>query len=304
MILVISEKVIYNIYISNVLERSACALGADLHCHTKLSDGSISIEDLIDLAKKRKMNTISVTDHDTLAGVTRAKILGDRFGVKVIPGIECSCFDYEHNKKVHLLAYLFSYPDRLQGLCKRTGEARRKASMQMISKVLRYYPISPDMVARIATGSTNIFRQHIMHTLMNAGYTTSVFGELFDKLFDPQTGICRVEPEYPDVFEVLELLQSADAVTVLAHPTYYGNMDILPKLIEKGLNGVEAWHPRNSEEDTDMLLKIAAENKLITTGGSDFHGMYAKKAIPLGFCSTPDDSLQALFALKDKISKH
>ncbi|MBP3413960.1 MAG: PHP domain-containing protein [Clostridia bacterium] len=278
-------------------------MGADLHCHTRISDGSISLDDLILLAKKRRISTIAVTDHDTLAGVTRAKILGDRFGVNVIPGVEFSCYDYKNGKKVHLLAYLFSYPNRLEGLCKRTGEARKKASMQMISKVLRYYPITPEMVARIATGSTNIFRQHIMHSLMNAGYSTTVFGELFDKLFDPQTGICRVEPEYPDVFEVLELLNSAGAISVLAHPTYYGNMDILPELIEKGLHGVEAWHPRNTQEDTDMLLKIAEEHKLITTGGSDFHGMYAKKPIPLGMCTTPDECLQAMISLKDKLSK-
>ena len=61
-------------------------MAADLHCHTKMSDGSVGIDELILLAKARGISTISVTDHDTFAGATRAKIFGDRRGVEVIPG--------------------------------------------------------------------------------------------------------------------------------------------------------------------------------------------------------------------------
>ena len=273
---------------------------ADLHCHTRISDGSTSLDDLILLAKRRNMTTISVTDHDTLAGVTRAKVIGGRYGIDVIPGAEFSCYDKASGNKVHLLAYLFDYPDRLEGLCKRTGEARKKASMQCLSKVMRFYPITSEMVARAATGSTNIFKQHIMHALMHCGYACTTYGELFDKLFDSRNGSCIVHPEYPDVYEVLELLKSSGAVTVLAHPSEYDNMGLLPSLIDAGLDGVEVWHPRNTEEDKVELLRIAAEHDLVTTGGSDFHGMYSHSPNPLGSYTTPDDSLAALLARKDK----
>ncbi len=276
---------------------------ADLHCHTRISDGSISLDDLILLAKRRNITTISVTDHDTLAGVTRAKVLGGRFGIDVIPGAEFSCYDSKTKNKVHLLAYLFDHPDRLEGLCKRTGELRKKASLQCLSKVMRYYPVTSEMVARVATGSTNIFKQHIMHVLMNAGYSTSVFGELFDKLFDSKNGTCIVHPEYPDVYEVLELLKSSGAVTVLAHPTVYDNMPLLPDLIDAGLDGVEVWHPRNSEEDKAELFRIAEKHDLVMTGGSDFHGMYSAGVNPLGSCTTPDECLAALRARKDRRRK-
>lgn len=276
---------------------------ADLHCHTRISDGSTSLDDLILLAKRRNITTISVTDHDTLAGVTRAKVLGDRFGINVIPGAEFSCYDSKHGNKVHLLAYLFDHPDRLEGLCKRTGEARKKASLQCLSKVMRYYPITSEMVARVATGSTNIFKQHIMHSLMHSGYSCSVFGELFNKLFDSKNGTCIVHPEYPDVFEVLELLKSSGAVTVLAHPSVYDNMSLLPELIEAGIDGVEVWHPRNTEQDKTELLRIAEKYDLVATGGSDFHGMYSAGPNPLGSCTTPDAQLAALLARKDKRRK-
>lgn len=276
---------------------------ADLHCHTKISDGSIALDELILLAKRRKLSAIAVTDHDTVAGVTRAKILGERYGINIIPGMEVSCYDYKRGRRVHILAYLFTAPDRLEGLCKRTGDARKAAAMKMISKVMRYYPISAEMVVKTASGSTNIFKQHIMHSLMNAGYSNTVFGELYTKLFDPQNGSCLVEPEFPDVFEVLELLQSAGAITVLAHPSVYRSMELLPELIDVGLDGVEIWHPRNTEEDKEELLKIAKEHDLITTGGSDFHGMYSSRTVPLGTCTTPDDCVAAMITRHNRKMK-
>lgn len=60
-------------------------MGGDLHCHTRLSDGSLGIEDLILLAKKLKIETIAITDHDCLAGTVRGKVIGERHGVQVIP---------------------------------------------------------------------------------------------------------------------------------------------------------------------------------------------------------------------------
>jgi len=276
---------------------------ADLHCHTRISDGSTTLEDLIQLAKRRNMLTISVTDHDTVAGVTRAKVIGARYGVDVIPGAEFSCYDKKSDKKVHILAYLFDHPDRLEGLCKRVGELRKKASMASLTKVMRYYPINADMVGRVATGSTNIFKQHIMHTLMNAGYATSVYGDLYDKLFGGEKPTCLVTQVYPDVYQVMELLKSSGAVTVLAHPSVYGNMDIIPDLAAAGLDGIEVWHPRNDEADKTEMLRLAQKYDLITTGGSDFHGMYSSVPVALGACTTPDECLTALYARKDKRKK-
>ena len=102
-------------------------MGGDLHCHTKLSDGSLGIEDLITLAKKRGIETIAITDHDCLAGTVRGKIIGYRFGVQVIPGVELSATDTETEKQVHILCYLPEFPDRLEGLCPRISVAGTNA---------------------------------------------------------------------------------------------------------------------------------------------------------------------------------
>ena len=93
-------------------------LKADLHCHTKLSDGTLGIDDLIILAKNSGVTTLAITDHDSLAGIVRAELIGHRHGVNVIPAVEFSATDSKRGAKAHILCYLPDKPERLEGLCK------------------------------------------------------------------------------------------------------------------------------------------------------------------------------------------
>lgn len=276
-------------------------MSADLHCHTRLSDGSLGIEDLILLAQRSGIETIAITDHDCLAGTVRGKIIGERHNVNVIPGVELSAFDTEHNKRVHILCYLAENPDRLEGLCKRSSLARRKASQLMMVKAAQRYPIASDLVIKCAAGSTNIYKQHIMHALMECGYTTSIFGELYDELFSSKSeSNILVTPTYPTPIEIIDAIHEAGGIAILAHPGFYDNFDIIDELIAHELDGIEVWHPENSEEQTEELIKICKKNGLLMTGGSDFHGMYSAKVIHLGECTTPDENLTALLGYQAK----
>ena len=267
---------------------------SDLHCHTKMSDGSTGIEDVISIAKRSGIGCVSITDHDTMAGCVRAQRLGERYGVKVIHGVELSAFDYKNNKKVHILAYLTKKPDRLEGLCKRVSDARKKAAAAMIKNVVRFFPVTPEQILRCASGSTNIFKQHIMHAIMDAGYAVSIYGDQYDKLFSPEKGSCLVEPEYPDVSEMIACIRDAGGVAILAHPAIYCNDLLVPDLIEMGLAGIEVWHPRHTTEDTARYTAMCKENQLLMTGGSDFHGMYSKTPVQIGSYFTPGTNLAEL----------
>lgn len=74
-------------------------------------------------------------------------------------------------------------------------------------------------------------------------------------------------------------------------------MDLVKHLAPSGLiDGIEVYHPRNTPEDQQVLLKLCEENNLIVTGGTDFHGSYAsRKANPLGTCVTDEDNLKKIF---------
>lgn len=276
-------------------------LPADLHCHTRLSDGSLGIEDLILLARRSGIHTIAITDHDCLAGTVRGKIIGERHEVNVIPGVELSSFDSVHGKKVHILCYLAENPDRLEGLCKRNSIARRKASQLMMVKAAQRYPLSSELVIKCAAGSTNIYKQHILHALMECGYTTGIFGDLYHKLFskDSEDNIL-VEPSFPEPLSVLEAVHEAGGIAVLAHPGFYNNFDIIDELIAAGLDGIEVWHPKNNEEQTEELMRICGKKGLLMTGGSDFHGMYNAEPVRLGDRTTPDENLAALLNYQAK----
>jgi len=273
----------------------------DLHCHTKLSDGSLGIEDLITLAKKRGIEAIAITDHDCLAGTVRGKIIGDRFGVQVIPGVELSATDTKTGKKVHLLCYLSDAPDRLEGLCHRNSLARKKAAHYMMLQVAKRYPVAAELIVKCATGSTNIYKQHIMQALMECGFSRDIYGEMYHKLFDkdsPESVL--VTPKYPDIEEVLTAIHDAGGIAVLAHPYFFDNLDSLPRLIENGLDGIEVWHPCATEEQQAELKKIATKNKLLMTGGTDFHGLYNLDPVSIGDVLTPDDAMAKLLGYKAK----
>lgn len=276
-------------------------MAIDLHCHTKLSDGSMGIEELIALAKRRNLAAVAVTDHDTTAAATRAVTIGKRQGVRVIHGVEFSTWDAQRERKAHILCYLCDKPDRLEVLCRRVNDSRKQAALEMIRRVMRYYPITPELIAKCAVGSTAIYKQHIMHALMEAGYTDSIYGEVYQKLFAREGGHIQVRVDYPDTREALELIRSAGGIAVLAHPTLYHNEALLEELTAAGmLDGVEAYHPSCDDEDTRQLLAFAEEHGLLVTGGTDFHGMYTDKPRPLGSVPVPDDCADKLLAYKSE----
>lgn len=279
-------------------------MACDLHCHSKISDGSLGIEEIVAMARRRGLSALAITDHDAVVGATRAVIVGKRLGVPVIHGVELSAMDPATNRKVHILAYMCDTPDRLEGLCRRTNASRKAAATAMMKKVLRYYPILPESVARCASGSTNVYKQHIMHTLMDAGYADSFYGETYQKLFSPDTGCAYVPVEYPTVDEVIELVHSAGGLVVLAHPYTYDSIDLMQTLAKDNkLDGIEVWHPRNNAEQTAWLKDFAVQNKLLMTGGSDFHGMYTSKPRPLGSFTAPDETVQLMLAYKNALYK-
>ncbi len=273
-------------------------MAIDLHCHTKISDGSIGTEELLATAKRRGITALAITDHDAIAGATRAVIIGKRLGIDVIHGVEFSAFDNTRGRKAHILAYLCDFPDRLEGLCRQTNTERRNAANEMMRKVLRYYPIVPEAIARCASGSSAVYKQHIMHALMDAGYADSIFGDVFDKLFHSKTGCAYVAKKYPSVDNVIDLIHSAGGLAVLAHPFTYDSVDLMKDLTVQGkLDGIEVYRPEHSEEQVAALHDFATEHKLLMTGGSDFHGMYAKNIRPLG-CQAPDDTVQKMRTYK------
>lgn len=81
-------------------------LKGDFHIHSSKSDGELKPGDIVLLAKRRNIDIIGLTDHNTVSGNDEAIKVGEIFGVKVIPGIELST-RYKGNR-VHILGYFYN----------------------------------------------------------------------------------------------------------------------------------------------------------------------------------------------------
>ncbi|SEK32979.1 hypothetical protein SAMN02910353_00478 [Ruminococcus sp. YRD2003] len=273
----------------------------DLHCHTKLSDGSLGIEDIISQAKRTGIECLSITDHDTMASFSRAEVLGQREGVKILRGVELSAWDKDRNSKVHILCYAPQKPDRLEGLCLKSCEIRKACSKEMIDKVMSKYPITLESILKHTTASKSIFKQHIMRALIDYGYALEFYGELDRELFNPKIGSCYVEREYPDVNFVIDLIHTARGVAVMAHPAQYDNIELLEELAKKGkIDGVEIGHYSADENYRKELGAIADRYELIRTGGSDFHGLYNSVPTHLGSELTAQEEVDRIIKLAAK----
>ncbi|MDD5953250.1 MAG: PHP domain-containing protein [Oscillospiraceae bacterium] len=276
-------------------------MGADLHCHSRYSDSSVPVEDVVLMAKLHQVEAIAITDHDTLAGQEEAKHYGAQYGVEIVPGLEISGYDYKRKQKAHILCYYPKRPEALTPICQTIWKNRDTATREMIHLVMAHYPITEEMVERRAKDSVSIYKQHIMHTLIDAGYSRHFFGKVNQSLFSHRNGLAHLDIIYPDVYDVLEAVRAARGVAVMAHPGESREKGLLEELSQAGLlDGVELYCPKNDEAERARVQAIADRYGLVTTGGTDFHGMYSSRCHSVGTFTATTAMLERL---KDCASK-
>jgi predicted metal-dependent phosphoesterase TrpH len=252
------------------------------------------------MASKRGLQGVAITDHDTLAGNAAACVLGKQAGVRVIPGVEISTFDYTRNRKAHILCYAPRDTAELTQVIGKISEERKVKTLRSAQKITKIYPISLEMILRRAEGSVSLFSQHIMLALMDAGYTTCIFGELFHQLFDSKDGLAPTNIDYPDIFDIIDVVRRSGGTIVLAHPSEYHSMDLLRELCEKRLiDGIEVNHPRNREEDKAEMLFLSRKYGVFITSGTDFHGFMTSRPYPVGTYGMKTEELQSISKLAE-----
>lgn len=274
---------------------------ADLHNHSRCSDGSLPVEDIVFYAKRMGMEAIAITDHDTMAGVEPAVRLGNEIGLSVIPGVEISTVDGSTGRPVHLLCYYPKRPMVLQSFLNRTLQNRAAQKRGMIEKIQKLYPVTLEHIERYSKHSESIYESHIMQALADLGYTNVAIGPLMDELISKK-GSCYVPSSYPDVMAALGKIEEAGGIAVMAHPGQFDSLDLLERLAEeKRILGAEYNHPRNSKDDQSEFMRIADRYGLVLTGGTDFHGQYTKNPHPIGSFLAPPSGVEQLRALSDEV---
>ena len=267
----------------------------DLHNHSTCSDGSVPIHRLPILAARAGLDTMAISDHDTLLSVQYCYDHPTQDGVKLIPATELTGYDYERHHRVHLLTF---WPDpesrELKAHCDIMRQRRNECALQSAKELEAIYPqFRTEQALEYAKDSGVLFKTGIMEALHQLGMCDGIYTDLYHKLFgwNPR-GIVLHSPEYLPVREVLATAKAAGAVVVFAHPTVYKSMPLLRELVKEGMvDGIEVDHPSNSPEDRVECIALCEQYGLIHTGGTDFHGANHTRPYPVGTCTTPDDQI-------------
>lgn len=244
-------------------------LKADLHIHSTVSDGSMSIAEIIEEAVNRRLNAISITDHDTLSQVAQTPRDGR---IKIIPGLEISAVDKKNDLRVHILGYHIQSPETVEKLTQPLLEARHQNTMRQIA-ILKEHGYEIDIGKLQPADGKYLYKQHVMDYLVSTGQATEMFGGFYKKTFK-NNGICHFDITYIDAFEAVETIKKAGGYAVLAHPGQQHNFYLIPDLVRHGLDGLECNHHTHKDLDRLTVREYAKRFGLFMTGGSDFHGKY------------------------------
>lgn len=264
----------------------------DLHIHSTASDGVLTPEEIIVIAKKAGLTTISFTDHESVEGYKKALSCVDDSEINLISGLELTT--YYNNTEIHLLGYGFD-PENISLLTKlkELRTQRTNVAKQMVSK-LNYHGIDLkwEEISTYFTEDIAISKGHIISSLFRLGYLKrDNHSKEFIRKYFGNNGLAYVEFESNPLDDAIELIHQAGGIAVLAHPGLIRNDQIVREILERYSIGLEVYYyyfGKKRDEWIQKYEKMAIEKGRIKTGGSDFHGI---GLVELGAVNVPREAI-------------
>ncbi|KAI7742588.1 hypothetical protein M8C21_011622 [Ambrosia artemisiifolia] len=285
----------------------------ELHSHSICSDGFLSPSKLVEKAhqygsllpvcmydiglrnanKDEQVKVLSLTDHDTMAGIPQAIEAARKVGIKIIPGVEISTIftprtDTGSEEPVHVLAYYSSCGpsnfEKLDRFLANIRDGRYLRAKNMISKLNKLkLPIRWENVEKIAGDGVAPGRLHVARAMVEAGHVENLKQAFSRYLYDG--GPAYSTGSEPDVEEAVRLICETGGVAVLAHPWALKNpVAIIRRLKEAGLHGLEVYR---SDGKLAAFSDLADTYDLLKLGGSDYHARGGSSESALGSVSLP-----------------
>lgn len=269
----------------------------DLHCHTNISDGALSPEDLVKKAYQEGLKAIAITDHDTVTGISLAQNVAKELPIEIIPGIEISCNHPEISTEIHLVGLFINKESQiLLELLEKLKKYRYNRNIKLISNLSAIdIEINDKDFSdhKYANDKTKLFRKlgkpNFAKALVNKGYAKNQM-EAMKKYLDDKNGLAKTIKETITISDAIKSIQQANGIAILAHPHFirkeldhYNNFYIfLQQLVEMGLDGIEVYYNKYKKKAIKELKRTAKNLALLLSGGSDFHNEFYRNA-QLGF---------------------
>ena len=267
---------------------------ADLHLHTQFSDGTFTPEELVLYAQKSGLACIAVTDHDTVEGCARAAAACAAVRMEFIPGAELTA-EYE-DIEVHILGYFLETENQV--LLSRIAQfqtVRQQRIHEMVAALNQLgVPLKAEAVFALANCKSP-GRPHVARALVKERLIGSL-DEAFER-FLKKGRPAWVPKTKMSALESVELIHQAGGLAVMAHPGLNRTDEIIPALVDAGLDGIECFHTKHSTVMSERYLEIAEKHRLLVTGGSDCHGFSKNKPL-IGTVKLPYGHVEKLHAAR------
>lgn len=263
---------------------------ADLHLHSNFSDGTYTPEEIVAQSKGYGLAVLALTDHDTVEGCMRMALACDGAGIEFVTGTELTA-ELDGNE-LHLIGYYIDidHPRLLIEMAK-FQTVRQDRIREMVSRLNQLnIPLAAESVFAIAN-CRSPGRPHVGRALVQGGFCANL-DEAFERFLK------KHRPAWVPKFKIsatdaIELIHLAGGVAVMAHPGLNRTDDVIPRLVEVGLDGLECYHTKHSPATIEHYLEIADQYNLAVTGGSDCHGLNKGKPL-IGSIKLPYEHVREL----------
>jgi len=279
----------------------------DLHIHSKASDGKMSVEEIFQEARRRNIDLISITDHDSLDSQESALRASHQFKIDYLCGIELNVTyshpDYKKGKSISLDFLGYHYDIHYLPLVEKLRELREyreRRAEKILQNLNREFekkniePFTTDDLRSIQAAVDGSFgRPHIADYLIKKGIVNNK-----QAAFDQYLVKCNV-PKMPlSLADASSLIHGAGGQLFFAHPghprgtsmvSFTSSLDEQQKIIKENMldfiDGIECWHSSYDEETSRSYLQFAKIHGLGVSGGSDCH----QQPIIMGTTNVPEN---------------
>ena len=255
-------------------------LDYDLHCHSNVSDGTLTPTELVERAAGRGVKVLALTDHDDVAGLEEARAVAMQHGMSFINGVEVSVSWRTHTVHIVGLGISPEYSLLAEGL--RRVRSGRGLRAQKMADELAKVGIGGVLEGayRYAGNRAMIGRAHFARYLVEAGHCKDMKSVFKRYLVKGKPGYSP--HQWASLADAISWIRGSGGLAVLAHPGRYmagksgmgkkTMRELLAEFVELGGQALEVVTGSHTPEQYAEFARYAEEFNLLTSCGSDFHG--------------------------------
>jgi 3',5'-nucleoside bisphosphate phosphatase len=246
----------------------------DLHCHSTLSDGLLSPEELVAHAASKGVRVLALTDHDEVGGLARARIAAEQHGITLVNGVEISVT--WKKRTLHIVGLRIDASDpQLITTFQQVHAARDVRARQMAEGLAKAGVAGAYEGAKQIAGNSVMTRSHFAQFIVKQGHAKNIKSVFKKYMVKGKPGF--VNHEWMSLEQAVTLIRQAGGVAVLAHPGRYDlgfvNMHLLlHEFRGYGGQAIEVVTGSHQPPQFDQFAKLAHRFDLKASQGSDYHG--------------------------------